>query len=339
MLSTLYAKTTEWRRRWYARHPEARRRLRRPVISVGNLTLGGTGKTPLVAAVARLLLERGERPSILSRGYGRRHVADGVVVVADGAGVRADLRRSGDEPLMLARHLPGAAVLVSPDRYLAGTLAEHRLGCTVHLLDDGFQHVMLERNVDLLAVDRALLTDPRPLPRGRLRESIGAAGYADAVIAVDHSADEAAQLAAVLRVTRSFIGSTSHDSVRLVEPFGEAVKPAEGARTIAVAGIARPARFYEDLERAGWTVAARLTFPDHHAFSAADVRAVGARAAGEGIDLVITTEKDLMRLLPHRPFRFRLGWLPHAVSIEPSLEFAEWLTMRIAGARTGVVPD
>src|SRR4029079_6954208 len=140
------------RRRYYTDRPDSRRRLTKPVISVGNLTVGGSGKTPLVAYLAARLLERGWHPSILSRGYGRAYVADGVVVVSDGRTVLADLARSGDEHLMLARQLPGVAVLVSPNRHLAGRLAEARFGCDVHLLDDGFQHFVLERDIDLLVV-------------------------------------------------------------------------------------------------------------------------------------------------------------------------------------------
>ena len=145
LISSFYAAAARRRRERYARRPDLRIRLRRPVVSVGNLAVGGRGKTPLVATLARLLLEAGERPAILSRGYGRTRPEDGVVVVRDPDGIRADLARSGDEPLMLARQLPGVSILVSGDRYLAGRLAEHHFGSTVHVLDDGFQHLQLDR--------------------------------------------------------------------------------------------------------------------------------------------------------------------------------------------------
>ena len=127
----------------------------------------------------------GERPSILSRGYGRRDAADGVVVVRDPRGIRADLDRAGDEPLMLARQQDGIAVLVSPSRYLSGRLAEHHFGCTVHVLDDGFQHFDLHRDVDVLVVARDDIERPLTLPSGRLREPLDAAAACDAVIALD----------------------------------------------------------------------------------------------------------------------------------------------------------
>jgi len=128
LLDSVYARVASARRRWYERHPEARRRLRQPVISVGNLSVGGTGKTPLIAQLAEWLLAQGERPAILSRGYGREDAADGVVVVSDGQSVRASISRTGDEPLMLARAVPRAVVCVCEDRHLAGALAERCLG-------------------------------------------------------------------------------------------------------------------------------------------------------------------------------------------------------------------
>src|SRR5215218_7148057 len=119
MLSSLYAAIVRRRRERYARRADLRRRLHRPVVSVGNLALGGRGKTPVVATIARELLAMGERPAILTRGYARLRAEDGVVVVRDPNGIRADLPRSGDEPLMLARQLDAVSVLSSPDRYLA----------------------------------------------------------------------------------------------------------------------------------------------------------------------------------------------------------------------------
>ncbi len=169
VLGSVYSAVTVWRRQWYARQPSRRSRLSRPVISVGNLSIGGSGKTPVVAYIARLLVDCGERPAILTRGYGRRQSGERVTVVSDGTAIRAGVYSSGDEPLMLARALPGVAVVVSASRYRAGRLAEDQLGATVHVLDDGFQHVQIERDVDLLLVSEDDLRD-RPLPGGRLRE-------------------------------------------------------------------------------------------------------------------------------------------------------------------------
>ncbi len=162
------------------------------MISIGNIAAGGRAKTPMAALAASLLRDAGERPAILSRGYGRRVAPDGVVVVRDPGGIRADLDRSGDEPLMLARALDGVAVLVSSSRFLAGRLAETWFGCTVHVLDDGFQHFDLHRDADLVVVARADLDRPVTLPSGRLREPLDALAAADAVVLLDAGSQDPA---------------------------------------------------------------------------------------------------------------------------------------------------
>ena len=139
----------------------------------------------MVAAIARELLAMGERPTILTRGYARTRAEDGVVVVRDPDGMRADLARAGDEPLMLARSLPGASVLVSSDRYLAGRLAEHQFNPSVHILDDGFQHLQLDRDVDIVMLGHDDVAHPVTLPGGRLREPLDTLVAADAIVAAD----------------------------------------------------------------------------------------------------------------------------------------------------------
>ena len=180
------------RRRWAERHPDRRRRLAHPVVSVGNLSVGGTGKSPIVAAIANWLVAQGERPAILSRGYARADAAEGVVVVSDGTRVLASIDRAGDEPLMLARQAPGSVVCVSPDRHLAGTLAERQFGCTVHVLDDGFQHIELARDLDILVTTVGEIPQGRVLPMGRLREPIDAAARAHVLVVSGATAGAAA---------------------------------------------------------------------------------------------------------------------------------------------------
>src|SRR5688572_17285152 len=191
------------RRRGVERHLQRQKRLARPVISIGNLSVGGTGKTPVVAALAQRLIEAGHRPAILSRGYARTDAIDGVVVVSDGTAVRASIDQSGDEPLMLARQVPEAIVCVSPDRYLAGTLAERQLGCTVHLLDDGFQHLELARNLDVLVTTIGEIPNGRVLPVGRLREPIDAAARAHFLVVSDATSGAASSEAWTLDIQQS----------------------------------------------------------------------------------------------------------------------------------------
>jgi tetraacyldisaccharide 4'-kinase len=325
-ISTLYAAMARRRRERYAARPELRRRLRRPVISVGNLAVGGRGKTPMVATIVRELLSMGERPAVLSRGHARTRPQDGVVVVRDPDGIRADLDISGDEPLMLARQLTGASVLVSADRYLAGCLAERHLGATVHVLDDGFQYLQLERDVDLLMIGGDDVAHPVTLPGGRLREPLDTRIAADAILATDADVeiDTTGLEIPVFRVRRA-LGS----------PRGFTLS-AEAAMTqpaVAFAGIAFPDRFFDDLRASGYQLARTLRFRDHHPYSRRDVERIFAAARAAGAGLVLTTEKDYVRLLPHRPFPLPAGWVPLTMEPDPLPDFRRWLAGSVGAAR------
>src|SRR4051812_30901522 len=269
----MYAAVARRRRERYAGRPDLRRRLRRPVISVGNLAVGGRGKTPMVATVARELVAMGERPAILTRGYARTRPQDGVVVVRDASAIRSDLPRAGDEPLMLARGLDGVAVLVSGDRYLAGRLAEHTLDATVHVLDDGFQHLQLDRDIDIVMVGRDDIENPATFPRGRLREPLDTLIAADAVLAADDDVDMG-----VVGVDLPFF--RTRRAIRI---------PAiDAGPAFAVAGIASPNRFFDDLRRAGCVLAGTRAFSDHYSYSRRDVEAMIDAARRAGASMIVT---------------------------------------------------
>lgn len=346
MLSTLYGAIAAQRRRHYARHRDARRRLARPVVSVGALAAGGRGKTPATAFVAGLLRNAGERPAILSRGYGRRTVADGVVVVRTADRILADTDLAGDEPRMLAEQLD-VAVLVAGDRYLAGHLAETAFGATVHVLDDGYQHLRLERDVDLLLIDP---DDPdRPtLPFGPLRERSEAARHADALIVDTVDDATAAEAAARLEAGTWFRLARSMGAPRPIGPgtgasagsgisrgtateAGQAL-PRPGDRVLVAAGIAAPERFASALGDAGYDVAGVVAFRDHHRFTRGSLRRIARRAAEAGVDRVLTTEKDAVRLAPLAPFPVPLAAVPLVASVEPREAFRAWLLERVATA-------
>jgi tetraacyldisaccharide 4'-kinase len=302
-------------------------RLQRPVISIGNLALGGRGKTPLVAFVARLLLSQGERPAILSRGYHRRRVADGVVVVSDGRAVVGDLDHSGDEPLMLAERLPGVRVLVSDSRTLAGALAERALGASVHILDDGFQHRALARDLDVVLVAPEDLTGRR-LPFGRLREGPAALARADAVI-VDHpGADGPADLPrgpVQFRLRRALGAPVSLD---------QSPRPWDRRQpVVAVAGLAHPDRFETSLRADGWQVARLLSFPDHHPYAPADVADMARAVRESGASAVVTTEKDAVRLRSAGPVAVPVAVVSLEVAVDPPDAFQTWLLDRLSAAK------
>ncbi|HEV3485412.1 MAG TPA: tetraacyldisaccharide 4'-kinase [Vicinamibacterales bacterium] len=323
MLSTLYAAVVRRRRERYAARPDLRRRLRHPVISIGNLAVGGRAKTPTVACVARLLVEMGERPAILSRGYARQSLDEGVVVVRDPHGIRSDLHRAGDEPLMLARQLAGTCVLVCPDRYLAGRLAEHHFAATVHVLDDGFQHLMLDRDADIVLIANEDVRAPRTLPRGRLREPIDTLVAADAIVALDED----------VRVEQTGVdipifGMRKHLSIP---------PPARSAPAFAIAGIAAPHRFFTDLRSAGCSVTGTRAFRDHHPYSARDLERIVSAARASGATQIVTTEKDFVRLLPLRPFPMPIRWTALTMEPDPLPDFRRWLADAVWSARDVIV--
>jgi tetraacyldisaccharide 4'-kinase len=313
------------RRRWYSA-ADRQIRLQRPVISVGNVSFGGRGKTPLVAHVSRILIEHGERPAILARGYGRHFVEDGVVVVSDGTHTLADLERSGDEPFLLAREVPQARVLVCEQRAVAGALAETRLGATVHVLDDGFQHLQLARDLDVVLLGRQDFEE-RPMPFGRLREPIEAIGRAGAVV-FDGSIDVDERSLPGSVGARRFVLNRYLGLPETIEP--ERPWTAPDRRVVAVAGIAEPGRFAQMLQQADWDVASRLDFADHHRYTAQDLRRIADTAARANA-AVITTTKDAVRMLALRPLPVAIAQVPLFVDVAPAADFRALLLDRVRG--------
>jgi tetraacyldisaccharide 4'-kinase len=327
-LSALYGAAAARRRAWYDRDPSRRRWLDRPVVSVGNLRVGGSGKTPIVEYIARLLAAAGERPAVLTRGYARRAVRDGVTIVSDGARIVADLDAAGDEPLMLARALPGVPVLVGADRYLSGALAERRLGATVHLLDDGFQHLELGRDVDLLLVSEEDLAD-RPMPAGRLRERLDAAKAADAALVTAGYESAAERIGRAVGVSPAFRVSRSIGAPRAITGVRDSVVVPPASRVFVATGIARPDRFVADVASAGWEISGVMEFRDHHPFGARDVDRIAAEARAKGSAIVLTTEKDAVRLAACDLTGLPIASVPLTISVEPAVVFQRWLLERV----------
>ena len=295
-------------------------------ISVGNIAFGGRGKTPTVALVTRTLLAMGERPAILSRGYGRRHQVDGVVVVSDGRHLLADLDRSGDEPLMLARQIPDSIVLVCDQRAVAGALAHHAFGATALVLDDGFQHRQMGRHLDLVIVAPDDLTGRRA-PFGRLREPVSALRRADAV-AIDAGAEN--------DVGQHFSGKTLPDVVFRLRRHTAAPDLPAGAPVFVVAGIAGPERFVRAVEAAGLVVAGHWLPGDHAPVAARDIARIERDARAAGAVALVTTAKDAERLRPFRPLPFDVHVMAHEVELAPvegGPTFAAWLAERVTTHR------
>lgn len=273
------------------------------VVSVGNLTTGGTGKTPSVIAMAAALRAAGERVSIVLRGY--RSEGAGARVVSDGRTIRLGWREAGDEAVLLAQCLPGVPVVVGGDRVAAGRLAIAEFRPQTILLDDGFQHRRIHRDADLVLIDA---TDPFGgewlLPRGRLREPVGGLHRADAILVT--RADQAADLEGVVqRLAREAPGRPIARAVfrgcRLRELRSGQDRPVaeiRGKRVLAVSGIANPYSFHRTLEGSGAVVVDRVVYRDHHAFDEGDHRRIVGAAIASGADWIVTTEKDAVRLTP-----------------------------------------
>jgi tetraacyldisaccharide 4'-kinase len=331
LLSVVYGQATRFRRRWYEQHPHLQRQLGCPVISVGNLVMGGSGKTPVVAALAVLLRDAGYVPAILSRGYKRRSGAD-IVVVSDRQAVLADVDASGDEPQMLARRLPGVPVVVSADRHRAGSVARQRLGANVLLLDDGFQHLQVARTVNLLLLSKADMAQ-HVVPGGRLREPLDAARRADALLVADGDGNPMS-LARAVGVSDAFSIATTYQPLRLVSPYRAAVL-SPPTRVVTVTGIARPERFGAALRTAGFDVLQEIAYPDHHWYTSADVQRVQQTARATGAEAILTTEKDAVRL-GSAAGPVPIMFLPIDAHVEPADMFRTWLLDRIGplGART-----
>jgi tetraacyldisaccharide 4'-kinase len=274
--SAIFGTAVRLRNALYDRGLFKSRKLSRPVVSVGNISVGGSGKTPFVIALGRLLKERGIEFDVLSRGYGRMHTETAVV---DPGGTAEQF---GDEPLLIAQKL-GVPVAVGANRYEAGLLAEKRFPQSkLHLLDDGFQHRQLHRDFDIVMLPEADLTD-RLLPSGRLREPLPSLNRADALVLAPGLASPGPEKP-VWRARRStqivWLREHTQPSLRLV----------------AFCGIARPKQFFAALVNSDVNVTDHVSFPDHHHYTGRDVDSLLKMQAQRGAHGFITTEKDLINL-------------------------------------------
>ena len=302
------------------------RGLQWPVISVGNLSVGGTGKTPFTIALAKLLAREGWHVDVLSRGYGRKDTA--AVMRVDPAGSAEEF---GDEPLLIANSTD-VPVYVAAERWRAGQMAEKESesrGRPVHLLDDGFQHRQLARDVDIVLVNSVDLGDSL-LPAGNLREGLAALKRANVLAVQDEDERAIRQLQrlgfgpkrgqAIWRYRREMTGFEISETI-----WGQSI--------VAFCGIGRPEQFFSGLTKKGIKLSASRTFPDHHRYTAADMQALRRLAKSTGSGALLTTAKDLVRLSGLEgvagddvPPVFAVDL---QVELEEEAEIAVWLRQRL----------
>ncbi len=281
-LTGLYGAATALRNTLFDRGVLSSQRLEQPVVSVGNLSVGGSGKTPFVIALGELLKARGIRFDVLSRGYGRK--SRGVLVV-ETDGNAADF---GDEPLLIARRL-GVPVIVGENRYAAGRVAEQKFQPQLHILDDGFQHRSLVRDFDIVLMTEHDFDD-RLLPSGRLREPLSSLRRADAIVLPrDFSVHG-------LSAQNSAIKTFALRGKLIWQMNREIVMPAALVAPIVFCGIARPQQFFAQVRAAGITPAAEIEFRDHHAYDRSDIERLLAMRGKLGAGGFLTTEKDAVNL-------------------------------------------
>lgn len=274
-------------------------------ISVGNLTTGGTGKTPLVAMIAKILIDRGEKPCILTRGYGRRD-PKGRVLVSDGASLLVDADKGGDEPVELAQKLGGKAVIISDvDRVAASTWARENFEITAFILDDGFQHRRVKRDLDIVCIDA---TDPfgndEVLPAGTLRESIAGLIRSDLIVLTraDQGKDVSIIRERSKEVNRKALileSTTRIERLDLLGTIGQANNSPRNeslSGLFAFAGIGNPASLFSSLKSAGFAVLGEKVFADHHRYTQNDVIELERRALEASAGGFITTAKDGAKL-------------------------------------------
>jgi tetraacyldisaccharide 4'-kinase len=286
-LEFVYASLVRARNARFDRRPT--QQLRWPVISIGNLSVGGAGKTPLVICLARLLKREGFHPDVVSRGYGR---TGRETVRVESAG---DPEQFGDEPLLIAQAAK-VPVYVGASRYEAGLLAESEMGPEarhVHLLDDGFQHRQLARDLDIVVMHRSDLGE-RLLPMGRLREPLSSLRRADVIVL----RQEDAELESKIRVY-------SRQECRFWRVRRTLSLPCSTRRALAFCAIARPPEFFNALAAIGVEVVTRMSFRDHHRYSAADIDRLAQLGRRHGCDAFVTTAKDEVKLDP--AMRLRLN--------------------------------
>jgi len=358
MFTRLYGAITKGRNLLYEKGVFKSFSLGVPTVSIGNITVGGTGKTPLVALVAEILAENGEKVCVLSRGYGRENPKTRVLV-SDGEKIFASAEQAGDEPFELARKLLGKAIIVSDaNRVSAGNWAREKFGITAFVLDDAFQHLRVKRDLNIVTIDA---TNPfgnkKLLPAGTLREPLKNLKRADAIIITRANlAENAADLKSQIKKFNStcpiFVSENKTSQIIDLEDFLQSKKefPAKAQSTqsleenrkpetrnqklpsSAFCALGNPNNFFEQLRRENFKVVSTEQFPDHHFYTQKDIAKLEIKAHKANAKILLTTAKDAVKLK-----NVRFGLPCFVVESEMIFvgenNFRDWLTLKIKASK------
>jgi tetraacyldisaccharide 4'-kinase len=302
-LSFLFGTVAKTRRTLYAKGFLKSNKLSAKVVSVGNITVGGTGKTPLVIYIAKILAEQGEKVCILTRGYGRKNAGERLLVSA-GEKILANVEMSGDEPFEAAEKLLGiSAVLADKNRTAAGKQAIKNLGITAFILDDGFQHIQLRRDLDIVCIDA---TNPfgngKLLPAGILREPSESLKRADAIVVTRANLAENGErkIEKLISEIKQFTASPIFISQNKIILNSQS----SILDSFAFCGLGNPENFFSQLRQDNFNLVATKTFRDHHVYSQQDIREIERIAKENNAEILLTTAKDAVKL---RDFKFELS--------------------------------
>lgn len=349
-LSFIYGLVIRLRLKAFRQHWITQNHLGTMVISVGNLTVGGTGKTPVVELLSRTLRDRGRRVAILSRGYKSKKLdklqewkdldleerEDLPKIVSDGKNILLDAKFAGDEPFMLAKNLPGVSVIVDKDRVNGGRFAVSELGADTLVLDDGLQYLRLDHELDIVLVDQSSPFGTRALlPRGTLREPMRNLSRASHIIVTKCQGPTDEALLARMRKYNptAEVIETTHGPKYLEQVFGRGRMPLEsleGKYVAAISGIAVPESFEGLLKKLGANVEFHRTFSDHHAFSRQEVDRFMRRCVERDIELIVTTEKDAVRFPKPKELDVDIYFLRIEIEILKGQEVWDRMVDRIA---------
>ncbi len=316
-LSPLYSAAMKLRALLYQKNILTSQRLEVPVISVGNLSMGGTGKTPMVIYLGRFLAERGFRPAVVSRGYHGK--AKGPVnIVSDGNQILMQPYEAGDEPVLISTRLPGTVVATGKKRSLVGEEVIRAHDCNLVLMDDGFQHLKLDRDIDLVLFDADHFAgNSRVFPGGELREPVSALHRCDAFIitgVTEYNLGRAGKCEELLQ--ERFGGkpvykmSPTYSNFYRYDISPSSINKSVVARSdipeylFAFSGIAQADRFYKMAEQQGITLAGRKSFRDHHLYGADDIMNLTHLAIQAGAEGFLSTEKDIVKFSETHHCRF-----------------------------------